>query len=107
MPSQGLDLRDHLRLFRALEKGLGDGAVVGVLGRIRLDGKLAHGAHIFLGWNRHAEGRVGAEGLPVFRRLAHIFVAQDHGDVFTVERALHHAGFGAGFFEGIGKGGHV
>jgi hypothetical protein len=33
-------------------------------------------------------------------------MAQDHGDVLAVKRALHHTGCGAGFFEWIGESGH-
>jgi len=88
---QSLDLRHHLRFLRPLEEGLGDGSVVGVLGRIGLDGKLPHGAHVLLGWNRHAERNVGAEGLPILCRFTHVFVPQNHRDVFAMKRTLHHA----------------
>ena len=77
-----------------------------MFGRVGLDGQLAHGAHFFLGRNRHAEGRIGAEGLPILGGLAHIRVAENHGDVLAVERALENTGFFAGIAEGIGKGGH-
>ena len=77
-----------------------------MLGRIGFDGQLAHGAHFLLGRNRHAERRIGAEGLPILRGLAHVSVAEDHGDVFAVERAFQDTGFFAGIAEGIGKGGH-
>ena len=103
---QGLDLRDDGGVFGAGEKRFDDGAVVAVLGRVGLDGQLAHRAHRFLGGNRHAERRVGAERLPVLRGLAHILVAEEHRDVFAVKRAFEDAGFLAGLAERVGESRH-
>ena len=98
---EGLDLGDHGGVFGALEEGFDDVAVFGVFGGIGFDGELAHGAHVLLGGDGDAEGGVRAEGLPVFGGFADVLVAEDHGDVFAMEGALHDAGFGAGFLEGV------
>ena len=103
---EGLDLGDHGGVFGALEEGFDDVAIFGVLGGIGFDGELAHGAHVFFGGDGDAEGGVGAEGVPVFGGFANVLVAEDHGDVLAVEGALHDAGVGAGFLEGVGEGGH-
>ena len=101
-----LDLGHDGRVFGALEEGLHDLPVVGVLRRIGFNGQLAHGAHIFLRGDGYAEGCIRAEGLPVFGSFSHVFMTQDHGDGLTVERALHHTRFLAGILEGVGKSGH-
>ena len=82
---EGLDLRDHGLRFRALEKRLGDRPVVGVGGRVDLERQLADRTDGFLRGNRHAEGRVGAIGLPVLGRLPDVGVAQDHRDRLALE----------------------
>ncbi len=103
---QGLDLRDDGGVFGAGEKRFDDRAVVAVLGRVGLDGQLAHRAHGFLGGNRHAERRVGAERLPVLRGLAHVLVAEEHRDVLAVKRAFEDAGFLAGLAQRVGESRH-
>ena len=98
---QRLHLRDHLGLLGALEERLDDGAILRVLRRIGLDRQLAHRADLLLRRNRHAKRRVRAEGLPILRRLAHVRVAQDHGNRLALERALKDAGVVPGFAKWI------
>ncbi|MFM7077806.1 MAG: hypothetical protein ACKO3G_17315 [Planctomycetaceae bacterium] len=82
-----LDPGDEFRLPGAEEEGLDERAVVAVIGGIDLDGELPHRAQRFLRGDRHAEGGVGGEGLPVARRPAHLLVAEEHGDRLPLERA--------------------
>jgi len=99
---QGFDPHDAGGVLRALEKGIGDLPVVGMLGRIGLDRELPHRAHVLFRGNRHAERRVGAERLPILRRAPHVLVAQEHEDVLAVEGTFKDAGFLAGGTEGVG-----
>jgi len=54
----------------------------------------------------HVVGRLAVAWRNILRRLPHVLVAENHGDVLAVEWALENTGFFAGFAEGIGEGGH-
>ena len=76
------------------------------LRRVDLDRQLADGAEMLLGGDRHAEGRVGTERLPVLRRLPHVLVPQDHRDHLPVGRQADHALCLARLAEAVGNVGH-
>ena len=99
--NERLDLRHHLRVFGALKKRLNDPAIIGVVRRVCLHGQLPHRAHIFLGGNRDAEGRIRAVGLPVAGRLPNLLVTKNHGHGLALEVAGENAILTARLNEGI------
>ena len=101
--NQSFEARDKRGIFWALKKRLGDFPVISVLGWISLDGQLPRCAHRLFRGDRHAERRVGTEGLPILRRAPHVFMAQNHRDVFAVKWAFENTGFLTGITEWIGQ----
>ena len=83
--------RHERRLLRPEKKRLDELAIVGLIGRIDLNGQLPDAAEAFLRRDRHPEWRVRAEGLPVLRRPADVRVPQDHRNHFVAGRQTEHA----------------
>ena len=85
---EGLNFCNDLGSFGSFKKWFDDFTIFGVLGRVCLDGKLPHGAQFFFRWDGDPEWSIGAEFLPVLRGCPNIGMAEEHGNLFSLKRAL-------------------
>src|SRR5262245_40186894 len=75
----------HVRLLGSQKKWLYNRTIFGVLGRVGLNRQLPHRPYLFFRGNRHSKGSVRAVCLPIFGRLAHVGMAKNHRQSFSLE----------------------